>query len=1017
MASDLTAEINIVAVDAASNVLRNVGQAFGKFFNKMPGPAKVVAGALGLVGGLAIGVGTKAVQMAADFQTGLTQLVTGAGESKDNMQLVSDGILNLATSTGTSTQQLLSGMYMIESAGYHGAQGLNVLQIAAEGAKVGNADLGTVSDALTTILTDYHLKATDAASAMNGLTVTVGSGKTHLINLASSMGSVLPLASSLGVSFAQVGGAMATMTNHGMSAQRAAQNLANSIRSLAAPNATAQKSMKAVGLTAQQVKDALSTQGLTGALQLIEEHVGKKFPAGSVQAVQAFKAIMGGATGYNVALMLGGKNMQEFTGDVATISGAMNKGGNTVQGWNLVQGTFNEKMADAKEAVEVLMIKIGQALLPTVTTLVAQITPLITAFGNWITKSGVLQQVAGALEAAISGVGSVFNQVASYFQSDSFAGVIADFQTLSYQLGPILTKVFQTLGPIAASVFSAIGPILTNVVIPAIDQVVFWLGQVLMAINTGDAQLSPFTATIANVAGWFNQWKGVIGVVAGLILAFFVPALIQAGVQSLIAGGKMATGFVLNMVKSGYEAVINGAKIAINFVKSVIATGIAAWQSAGKIALMVYQVIASGTQAVIAGAKIAVSFVANMIRSGAMAAWAGLQIAGKFVWSLIQAGVQAVIAGAKFVGSLIPAILSFVANAVMAAATAIPPMITGFIAWTIGAWNAAAATIAATWPILLIIAAIALLVVGIILLVQHWSQVTAFLKSAWQVCVNGIMVALHVLAGIFVTIWNGIVSLLKAVWAWILNAAKIAFIALILIIGGPILWIALLIYSHWNQILGFLKAAWAWVVDTAKSLWANVVAVFSGAWSNLQRAVQGLWQNLVHEVSSWPAMAQQWGISLITGLINGIMGMFGNIGNAMHSVANFIGSFLPHSPAKQGELSHLNEYGPNLVKGVAAGIAASTPILQTSLNALVSPVGATVATAAAGASGGAAPVSATASGGATASGAAPINIIINMAPGRTKNEAQQIAEEVLKVLSRQLNRSGNLVTWTSGGRS
>ncbi len=215
-----------------SGLTSGIGMAQKALSGLADNPVGAVGVGLLAVGAVAVATGIKATHMAADFQTGLTSLVTGAGESQSNLKLVSDGILNIATSTGTSTKQLIAGMYMIESAGYHGADGLNVLKIAAEGAKVGNASLGVVANALTTVMSDYHMKSSQAASAMNGMIATVAAGKTTMTALSSAMGSVLPLASSLGLSFPQVAGAIAVMTNSGMTAQRASTNLANAIRSL-----------------------------------------------------------------------------------------------------------------------------------------------------------------------------------------------------------------------------------------------------------------------------------------------------------------------------------------------------------------------------------------------------------------------------------------------------------------------------------------------------------------------------------------------------------------------------------------------------------------------------------------------------------------------------------------------------------------------------------------------------------------------------------------------------------------
>src|SRR5665213_722123 len=122
------------------------------------------------VGGLAVvgaGIGVVAVKMAADFQTSVTQLATGAGESVKNLKLISDGILAMAGQVGQTPIDLAKGIYMIESAGYHGAAALDILKVAAEGAKVGNADLAVVTDAVTTSLNAYHLPASQAAEVTN----------------------------------------------------------------------------------------------------------------------------------------------------------------------------------------------------------------------------------------------------------------------------------------------------------------------------------------------------------------------------------------------------------------------------------------------------------------------------------------------------------------------------------------------------------------------------------------------------------------------------------------------------------------------------------------------------------------------------------------------------------------------------------------------------------------------------------------------------------------------------------
>src|SRR5690348_18237941 len=189
----------------------------------MLGPAGLLATGALATGAVIAATGVAATVMAGNFQKGITSLETGAGEAHGNLKLVSDGILQLARDTGTSTKQLIDGMYMIESGGFHGAAGLAILKAAAEGAKVGSADLGVVADATDTILKNYgEHGALSATQATNTLITTVANGKTHLEDLASSLSAVLPAASAAGVGLNSVMAAMATMTNVGVPAAESA---------------------------------------------------------------------------------------------------------------------------------------------------------------------------------------------------------------------------------------------------------------------------------------------------------------------------------------------------------------------------------------------------------------------------------------------------------------------------------------------------------------------------------------------------------------------------------------------------------------------------------------------------------------------------------------------------------------------------------------------------------------------------------------------------------------------------
>jgi TP901 family phage tail tape measure protein len=345
----------------AGGFRQRVGPVFTKAVNEM---AKAGVVSLGIIG-------VASLRMAGEFQKGLTTLVTGAGESERNLKLVGDGIKNIAVNTGTTTKQLVEGMFMIESAGYHGKAGLDVLRAAAEGAKIGNADLGAVANAVTTVMTDYALKGAGAATkATDALVVTVSRGKTHLQDLATSMARILPVAASLHIGVGQVGGAMATMTGEGTSARLAAMGLNATILAMVAPNAHAAKTMLSLGLSSKAVADTLTKRGLIAALQMVSAAAKKAGPEGSPAYVAAMKSMLGGTNGLRVGLQLTGTHMSTLIANTKAVSAAFDGGKGHVIGWALVQKDFNQQLEVLKARAEVAGISIGQVLLPVVSKLV-----------------------------------------------------------------------------------------------------------------------------------------------------------------------------------------------------------------------------------------------------------------------------------------------------------------------------------------------------------------------------------------------------------------------------------------------------------------------------------------------------------------------------------------------------------------------------------------------------------------------------------------------------------------------
>lgn len=443
----------------------------GAVLSGMAGVVGMTSKQLLMTGAAAAVVAGATVKMAGDFESSTQRLVSSAGEVSTNLDMVRKGILAMAGQVGVSAEDLSAAMYKIESGGQHGADGLKVLQAAAEGAKTENASLTEVGDAVTTMLIDYHLKADSAAEVTSKMVTATAQGKMTFQELASSLSSLAPIASAAHVSIDDMLGTLAAMTQHGISAQQATQNLADGIRHLQAPTDVSRKEMALFGISADEVASHLGERGLAGTMQYLQQAVMKAMPPGSDKVILelrdaadasapavkalaekvvdgtmswteyrkeagklpvelqgnamafanlgkathqlgtenkdgatviqtyagAMQKLMGDATGLKDALMTTGENAGNANKAIKAIADTSTEAGDHVKGWEGIQATFNQKMAECEHALGSLAITVGTMLLPAVT----MIANALADGAKWLTEH---QAAATALAVILGGI-------------------------------------------------------------------------------------------------------------------------------------------------------------------------------------------------------------------------------------------------------------------------------------------------------------------------------------------------------------------------------------------------------------------------------------------------------------------------------------------------------------------------------------------------------------------------------------------------------------------------------------
>jgi TP901 family phage tail tape measure protein len=252
-----------------------------------------------VTGGLVLGL-ADATKHAADFQTAMTKLTASAGETQQNVQGISDGILKLAGTVGVSATSLADSMFLVEKAGYHGGDGLKVLTAASQLANAEGADLNDTVNGLTTTMRDFGFGVDQAATVASKMNVAAGDSKAPLQQFSGALHNVEPVAAMAKIRIDEVYAAMARITQSGAGADQASEWLNNTITHLMNMNDQQKKFVESVGLSAPGLQQDLGNPqiGMTGVINEITDKIRSQLnPAQQLvlntqfQSVTAVKAL------------------------------------------------------------------------------------------------------------------------------------------------------------------------------------------------------------------------------------------------------------------------------------------------------------------------------------------------------------------------------------------------------------------------------------------------------------------------------------------------------------------------------------------------------------------------------------------------------------------------------------------------------------------------------------------------------------------------------------------------------
>ncbi len=734
------------------------------------------------------------------------------------MQKMGQSILGISVATGVLTGDLLPAMYQIISSGQRGADAENTLKVAAQGAVAEQAKIVDVAKALTTAMTDYGTTQYNATQFMNGYTRATQLGKLTLEQLSTSMGPILPLAKNIGISFADVAGAMSTMTNAGIPAERSATSLRFLFQSLEVPTHKATVAMESMGLSSVAVGNELK-KSLPGALEMIYKAALKAGPEGSVPFNRAVSDMIGGQRSLQAYLALTGSHFSTFSANARAVADAMNHSKTAVLGWDTAQSNFNTKIAQAHAALDAVFITIGTHLLPVLSQIVGQITPIIQRFADWVTHT---HDIENAIKAATPFFNAMFDIIRAAL--------------------PVVIGLFMKFMQILSEIIKWVGQ--NKAVLEALLVVAKALGVIIVAV---------VAAGLIFLAASFLALGVVIFGIIGVVMTLIAVWKMLVAAANWVAGAwNSAIAFLVGL----WHTLVAAATTAFNAVKNAIVSALnstiawigGAWNSAIAFIVGIWNTLRGAATTAFNAIRTAIMAAVNAVITWLVTAW--------------NSCVQAVVAAFAWLYNhnyYFKQLVDTIRNVVQAVIT-----------WLQGAWTNVVNFLGGLWASLKGLATNAWngvrdAVMSVVSAVVTWA------RNEWDKFVSGLGVIWDRLKGLATSAWNGVRDAVMSVVNPLISWGKSEFDKFVSGLG--VIWDRLkgLAQSAWDSVVAVFNAVWGRISGILTSLGANIGGFFNNLAGQMVQFGINLIQSLIDGINSMLG-AVSGAASNVASTITGILG-------------------------------------------------------------------------------------------------------------------------------------------------
>jgi phage-related protein len=683
----------------------------------------------------------------------------------------------------------------------------------------------------------------------------------------------------VGISFQDVAGAIATMTQHGTSAAEATQELNNTIRGLVAPNQVAQKAMQQLGINVVDLEKNVGKRGLAGSINLIVDAIGKHLgPAGTV-VVDAFKKSQ--SAGQDLQIML-----SKMPPDLKSISQGFLDG--TVSAKDYRMG-FKDMGAQGSAMGQQFMALSMQAngfndLLKSGQPAAQSFTMYLKQMMGGATGMNTALQLTGASSAYFNKAVKAIGEAAGKSGKDIDTWALTQ-KNAATQMGRLKASV-QVLG--------------------------VEIGQVILPILVKIA--NGVTNVIKGFNGLSDTWQKVIAYGALAVASFLLLASAMIKMYTMV--------MKLREIWLVIKALSIWTKIA----------AAAQWLWNGALAAFAALEEVTGIGLIVAAIVLLVAAIVLIIKYHKQI-WTFVKMVWGDIWSFMK------VIGAWFAG---PFVNFFVAvwHGIMVAFNAVKAVVMAVVNFVIGYvmfwYNMVKGIVMFFAPLFKAVFGLIRAIIELELKLI-WLFISAILLAMKFL----FLTTLHAIEAVWNAVWHAMSVAAHAIWGaigpYVMGTLR-ALASFFRAVWGGIRSVAI---SIWNAIYSYIRGKVNAIIAVAKTI-GRIVAIVVGFFAKIQSGVNtqiGKLLGLVgtiagkvlHAIGNLGSVLYNAGKDIIQGLINGVSSKINALTDKLHSITKLI----PHIKGPEVvDKKLLTPNGRMIMEGLVAGIDSMVPVLHKQLAGL-----------------------------------------------------------------------------------